>query len=201
MFPLQSVLVPGGVVALHVFEPRYRVLVRRCLDADAAFGVVLIERGSEVGGDDARSTVGTRARIVRAEPLPDERWQIVAVGMERLRVVSWLDDDPHPWAEVAMWPDDPSPVDLTLELVAVGEQLARVEGLRWQLGDESRRAVVEVDAADDSLASHRLTALAPIGDLDRQALLSTSTAAERLRRLSDLLDEEEAVCRMRLERG
>ena len=201
MFPLQSVLVPGGVLALHVFEARYRVLVRRCLEGDGEFGVVLIERGSEVGGDDVRSTVGTRARILRAEPSPDGRWHLVAVGTERLRVDRWLDDDPHPWATVDPWPDDPSPDDVTLDLVAVGEQIARIDGLRWQLGDESRRAVVEVDAGSDSLASHRLAALAPIGDLDRQTLLAAPTAAERLRRLSGLLDDEEALCRLRLQAG
>ena len=61
MFPLGSVLLPGVVLPLHVFEPRYQQLVRDCLETDEhEFGVVLIDRGSEVGGGDSRTDVGCR---------------------------------------------------------------------------------------------------------------------------------------------
>ena len=74
MFPLGTVLLPGGVLPLQVFEPRYRQMVRDLLADDSRppeFGVVMIERGSEVGGGDARSTVGTLAQIadIRARPM------------------------------------------------------------------------------------------------------------------------------------
>ena len=65
MFPLGSVLFPHAVLPLHVFEPRYLALVERCLAGDQEFGVVLIERGSEVGGGDVRFSVGTVTRIVQ----------------------------------------------------------------------------------------------------------------------------------------
>src|SRR5688572_14490436 len=105
MFPLGSVLVPGMILPLHVFEPRYRALVRDCTAGDGEFGVVLIERGSEVGGGDARTDVGTMARIVQADELPDGRFAVGAVGMRRIRVTAWLVDEPYPRAEVADWPD------------------------------------------------------------------------------------------------
>ena len=60
MFPLSAVLFPHSSMPLHVFEPRYRELMRDCLAGDGRFGIVLIERGSEVGGGDERSTLGTR---------------------------------------------------------------------------------------------------------------------------------------------
>ena len=67
MFPLGTVLFPYATLPLHVFEPRYRVLVHDCLASDAPeFGVVLIERGSEVGGGDVRFRTGTVARLVEA---------------------------------------------------------------------------------------------------------------------------------------
>ena len=72
MFPLGGVLLPGAVLPLHVFEPRYRQLVVDCLaddDGDPEFGVTLIERGSEVGGGDQRTDVGVVARMVRVEAL------------------------------------------------------------------------------------------------------------------------------------
>ena len=81
MFPLGTVLFPHAVLPLHVFEPRYRVMMRRCIDGDGEFGVVLIERGSEVGGGDARFDVGTIARIVQAAELDDGRFAIATVGL------------------------------------------------------------------------------------------------------------------------
>src|SRR5687767_5279898 len=99
MFPLGTVLLPGGVLPLHIFEPRYREMIRTCLDGDGTFGVVLIERGSEVGGGDVRSDAGTLARIVEASETDDGRWGVVAVGAARIRVAAWLPDDPFPRAD------------------------------------------------------------------------------------------------------
>lgn len=107
MFPLGTVLVPGTALPLHVFEPRYRRMIDDCLAGDGTFGVVLIERGSEVGGGDVRTDVGTLASIAEAEPLPDGRWMLVARGLHRIRVERWLPDDPYPRAEIVDWPDGP----------------------------------------------------------------------------------------------
>ena len=96
MFPLGTVLFPHAVLPLHVFEPRYRVMMRRCIDGDGEFGVVLIERGNEVGGGDTRFDIGTVARIVQAAELEDGRFAIAAVGLGRFQVVRWLAEDPYP---------------------------------------------------------------------------------------------------------
>ena len=100
MFPLGSVLFPHAALPLHVFEARYRSLVEECLAGEPEFGVVLIERGSEVGGGDTRFGVGTVARIVDASLFPDGRYALVTVGTARLRVHEWLPDDPYPRASV-----------------------------------------------------------------------------------------------------
>jgi Lon protease-like protein len=107
MFPLGTVLVPGMALPLHVFEPRYSRMVDDCRAGDGTFGVVLIERGSEVGGGDVRTDVGTLARIAQAEALPDGRWMLVAQGVQRIRVERWLPDDPYPRAEIVDWPEEP----------------------------------------------------------------------------------------------
>src|SRR5688500_13997113 len=106
MFPLGSVLLPGMFLPLHVFEPRYRAMVEHCLAGDHEFGVVLIERGREVGGGDVRTHAGTVARIAEARQFADGRWALAAVGMRRIRVEAWLEDDPYPRAEVVEWPDE-----------------------------------------------------------------------------------------------
>ena len=66
MLPLGAVLLPTGVMPLQLFEERYRHMITDVLAADREFGVVLIRRGSEVGGGDLRYDVGTRARVLEA---------------------------------------------------------------------------------------------------------------------------------------
>src|ERR1700722_12172639 len=100
MFPLGTVLFPHAPLPLHVFEPRYRTLTRNVMRDDGEFGVVLIERGSEVGGGDTRFDIGTVARVVRAQELPDGGFALATVGIRRIRVVQWLPDEPYPRAEV-----------------------------------------------------------------------------------------------------
>ena len=108
MFPLGSVLFPGQILPLHVFEPRYKEMMAHCLGEDDAgdklFGVVLIERGSEVGGGDVRTDVGTVARIVSHRLLDGGRMAVLAVGKRRIKISEWLEDAPYPQAIVETWP-------------------------------------------------------------------------------------------------
>ena len=197
MFPLGSVLLPGMVLPLHVFEPRYQRLTADCLAGDAEFGVVLIERGSEVGGDDVLTTVGSVARIVQAAELPEGRWALATVGTRRIRVTRWLEDDPYPRAEVEDWPD-PATTDDDAE--ALGVVLARLRAVLArcaELGDPAPDATVEL-ADDPTLASYQAVAVAPLGPSDRQRLLAEPTVGDRLDRLGDLLAEELEVLDLRL---
>lgn len=201
MFPLGSVLLPSVWLPLHLFEPRYRQLIRDCLAGDKEFGVVLIERGSEVGGGDVRSDVGTVARVLEARELDDGRWAVAAVGTRRIRVLDWLDDDPYPRADVEDWDDvvDADGTDLVAGAVApVVATLRRVLALTAELGDPAADATQEI-SDDPSLASFQIAALSPIGPMDRQALLCTPGTAERLSRLAELLAEEESFLNQRLQ--
>jgi uncharacterized protein len=204
MFPLGTVVVPGMLVPLHVFEERYRRLVADCLAGDPTFGIVLIERGSEVGGGDVRTDVGTAVRIVRADALADGRYALAAVGLRRLRVEAWLDDDPYPRAEVSDWPDDdegdvgpPGGDGPPAEVTAL---LRRAAALRAELGEPAPPLDVEL-ADDPGLASYQAVALAPLGPTDRQALLATPSAGARFAQLQDLLAEEVEVLAARLAAG
>ncbi|CAN5260620.1 LON peptidase substrate-binding domain-containing protein [soil metagenome] len=201
MFPLGSVLLPGMILPLHVFEERYRALVRHCLDDEAPFGVVLIERGSEVGGGDVRSDVGTLAQVMRAEETPDGRWGVIAVGTERLRIDGWLADDPYPQARVEAWPDEP-PTDLTPLAERYATQvsaLRRVLAMAAEMG-ASVDAIVELP--DDPLAgSHHLAALAPVGALDRQRLLAAPGPERRVEVFAELIDDVAATLEAQLAGG
>jgi Lon protease-like protein len=199
MFPLGSVLFPHALMPLHVFEPRYRQMITECLGGSSEFGVVLIERGSEVGGGDVRFDVGTVARILRAGELEDGRWVLVTAGTERLRVREWLDDDPYPRADVERVAEPAASPTPTL-VDDVGRRLRRVLALRAELGDPA--AGVDVSLADDPVrASFEAAALASVGPLDAQALLELDDAGARLARVAQLLDEEVPVLEFRLADG
>lgn len=203
MFPLGTVLLPGQPLPLHVFEPRYLSLVQRCLASSPEFGVVLIERGSEVGGHDTRCNTGTVARITDVAQLPDGRLMVLAMGVRRVRIAAWLPDDPHPWAEVTEWPDDeacPADQPPAPAVDVVTSQLRRVLALRSELGEPVPDATFDlVEGRAD--ASYQLCAIAPLGALDRQALLVAPTVDDRLRSLSALLADDAAVLEMRLGAG
>ena len=92
LFPLHTVLFPGRPLPLHVFEQRYRDMLRDCLEGDRRFGVVAIRCGQEAGGDADIFDVGTIAEIEHIEPLPDGRANIVTRGMERFRIESLIPD-------------------------------------------------------------------------------------------------------------
>jgi Lon protease-like protein len=199
MFPLGTVLLPGGVLPLHVFEPRYRQLVVDCLADDTGnpeFGVTLIERGSEVGGGDQRASVGVVARIVQVEPLPDGRYALVTVGTRRFRVNAWLPDDPYPLADVDEWHDvDPDAAELPARVAAATDRLREVLDLAARLGGASP----ELTISDDPLvASYHLAGLAPLGPADRYRLLCAASPAERLDLFAACLDDVEAMLRFRL---
>lgn len=192
MFPLGTVLLPGMVLPLHVFEPRYRVLVDRCLAADRRFGVALIERGSEVGGGELRTDVATVAEIVDLQRFDDGRYALVAVGCERVRVVEWLDDDPHPRATVEPWPDGAVGDDFDAEVAAVTRRLRSVLALATELGYDVPAATFEL--SDDPVgASHALVILSPVGPADRWRLLCAPGPSERLALLAPMLDEQAEV--------
>ena len=204
MFPLGMVLMPTMVVPIHVFEPRYRQMTRDCLDGAREFGVVLIERGSEVGGGDTRTDAGTVAKILEAQEFPDGRWGLVAGGTRRIRVSRWLQDDPFPRAEVQDWPDatdgDDDGEGIAAKLPPVAATWRRVLALQSELGAPGPPADFEI-SEDPLTAVWQLSALSPMGPLDRQQLLTAENATLRLSLLAELLDVAEEVIRAQIEMG
>jgi Lon protease-like protein len=199
MFPLGTVLFPHATLPLHLFEDRYRALAETCLRGDGRFGVVLIERGFEVGGGDQRFGVGTVARIVEAARTPDGRYLLATVGTERFRVKKWLADDPFPRAEIDLL-DEPKrvPTGAGARRDDVQRLLGRVLAMSAELGD--RAAPVGAAELDDDpvKASYEAAARAPIGPLDAQRLLELDDPGERFERLEGILTETAEVLELRL---
>jgi Lon protease-like protein len=200
MFPLGSVLIPSALISLHVFEDRYRALARHCMAGDRRLGVVLIERGSEVGGGDVRFDVATVATIVDAVELDDGRWVMILAGEDRVRVQQWLPDDPYPRAEVTRCPDLPPTLSSVARRDELEQLLRRVVAQKVALGDTASETIVEL-SGDVSLATWQAVGQAPLGPLDAQRVLGTDAADDRLEMVLALLAEEEAVLAQRLAGG
>jgi Lon protease-like protein len=195
MFPLQVVLLPGALLPLHVFEERYRVLTRECLEADSTFGVVLIERGREVGGGDVRVDTGTTAVIDAASEFPDGRFALVCHGVDRFQVVEWLPDDPYPAAMVVTLADDPVADPESLSRAATSVQRA------WALLSELGADSALDPAGDPPDNAWAWCALAPVTAVDQLRLLRTDDPDERLALVCELTDAVAADARALLGGG
>ncbi|MER3389605.1 MAG: LON peptidase substrate-binding domain-containing protein [Microcella sp.] len=184
MFPLGSVLFPSMPTALRIFEERYIVMLSKVLgDEPSEFGIVLIERGSEVGGGEQRFPIGTVAQITQVEA-SEGFIGLVAQGSRRIEIVEWLDDDPHPQAEVRDLP----------EL----EWTESLEPLRGQAEQLVRRTIAQASefveqqwpadiVLDDDpvAAAWQLAGIAPLGPLDQVSLLRSGSLEELLRGIID----------------
>ena len=197
MFPLGTVLVPKAVVPLHVFEPRYQTMLVDVMAGDRKFGVVLIERGSEVGGGDVRTDVGTAVQVVELRPIAASRWVVVVAGTERITVDRWLSDDPYPRAEVSTFPDEPGPSVDAQEWKALKRRMRQVLAALAELGDTVARATFEL-GDDPVMGSFLLASLGPFSDLDRQRVLCTPGVSGRCALLTELLSDVAVLARLRL---
>jgi uncharacterized protein len=202
MFPLESVLLPGDELPLRIFEPRYSALVRDCLAReDQSFGVVLIERGREVGGGDARCDVGVRVRIAEFEDYGDGKYRLRCPVQERIRVVEWLSDDPYPRAVIEPWPDEAGAIgaaeigDVEDRIWALFERIASARGL--ELGP--RELLIDPGMPDEP--GERLYALAsrvPMGAADRYAVLAAPSPVLRLVAVREAVETVAAMVEFQL---
>jgi len=187
MFPLSTVLFPLAGLPLHVFEDRYRTMMADCLDGDREFGVVLISRGSEVGGGDQRVDVGTVARISQVADVGDGRMLVTAEGLRRVRVCRWLADDPYPRAMVEDLPVD-SERDLTGAAAEAEVAVRRLRSLLSELGDVPAIPHDLHFLGSDEDVGWQLCASAPLNLLDLQRLLACPGNEARMRLLAGLSD-------------
>jgi Lon protease-like protein len=200
MFPLGAVLYPYMLLPLHVFEPRYRALTKDCLAGDRCFGIVLIERGEEVGGRDRRFSLGTIAHIQQAQPLDDGRWILLTTGAQRIRVLRWLPEHPYPRAEVEEIEDPPLRAEAERLVQETLRVLRRVNVLRYELGLDDSPFMGQL-SSDPIRASYEAATIARLGPLDAQRLLEMPSAESRLEALSAFLGEEAAALEQRLADG
>jgi len=197
MFPLGLVHFPHVGLPLRVFEPRYRQLTIDCLDGDGTFGVVLIERGHEVGGGDSRFRVGTLTTIVEAGVGGDGLIHLDTRGVGRIRIRRWLDDAPYPRAEVVDLPEPSVGAAEAALFESVERRVRRALALRSELAEPAAPHNLVLDP-DPARALFQLAAIAPLGPVDHQRVLEAEAASDLLGTLGSLIDEELDVLASRL---
>ena len=190
LFPLNTVLFPNGALPLHVFEERYRLMVKVCLEGDSMFGVVLIKSGSEVGEPAEPHRVGTVARIEDVKRMDDGRMLLAVRGVERFAIGRIVRQQPYVEADVRLLggerDDGPvAPDVLDAVRTAAARYVRLAMGLRggW---------VREVKTPDDAEALSYFVGGLLQSDPDvKQSLLEEPSTDRRLRRELALLGEEE----------
>ena len=187
LFPLNTVLFPGGPLPLRIFETRYLDMIRRCMREGTGFGVVLIARGREAQGSPKFVATGTEAGIVDFSRLDGGLLGITCVGRERFRIVdSWQQPDRLNVGRVEDVPAAP-------ELPVPGEFEFLVEALKKilpELGDFY--AGVPRRFGDAAWVGYRLAELLPLDTADKQTLLELQDPLARLRALAPLIRTPEA---------
>jgi uncharacterized protein len=187
LFPLNTVLFPGGPLKLRIFEPRYLEMVGRCMREEAGFGVALIVAGVEAGGPARTVNVGTLARISDFEQLPGGLLGITARGRERFRIdLVRQRSDGLNLADVEWLPAEPS-VQLPDEYRILAE-LVRQALPQVQVHYE----VIETEYEDASWVSMRLAELLPLPHEDQQHCLEYVDPLERLKFLTERIRIERA---------
>lgn len=198
LFPLRTVLVPGLVLPLHIFEPRYRLMVRMLDDLpedERGFGVVAIRPGAdpESGGISALYEMGTMARVTEVDALPDGRYDLVTVGARRFSIEALDNEMPYTRAEVHLHAE---PVGDSLRAGDLARTAARLLAeyrsliAGWGVIDMAR---IE-NLPDDPVVLSYLVCSAIVTDLpERQRLLGVADAEQRLAAACDVLRREISV--------
>ncbi len=203
LFPLNTVLFPQARLPLHIFEPRYREMIERCLAEDLAFGVVLIKEGVEVGGPAVPHTVGTIARIVESAKLEDGRYNLVVAGVTRFILREQFDRYAYQSGRIHLLPDEN--VDL-FQAEPIAEQATR----RFLQFVRTVQNIGEPDSTPDdkrielpkdpTMLSYIIAATLPINLRDKQTLLELTTTVARLHREAAILEREMQLLRLVTER-
>lgn len=197
LFPLHTVLFPGMPLQLHIFEPRYRLMIRRCLENNHSFGVVLIRQGLEALGPLAEPyPIGCTARIVEIEKAQGENLYLTALGDEPFRIIELDKSQPYLVGQVeALRLERPHTLEILRQVRALTSSVkrylkllsrARISALNLNLND--------LDLPDDPMMLIYLAAaLLQLPSVEKQPLLEATSTLELIAEIQRLYQRETAV--------
>ncbi len=186
LFPLNTVLFPGGPLPLRIFETRYVDMVRRCTREDCPFGVLLIRAGAEAGVVGDTAEIGTMARIVDFYSLADGLLGITCIGEQKFRVRKrWQRSDGLNLGDIELMPEEGS-VEVPGEFLHLADLLRKVLP---ELGE--LYASVPKKFNDAAWVGYRVAEILPVALSEKQQCLDLDDPVDRLRRLSPLIKRDE----------
>lgn len=190
IFPLPLVQFPGAVTPLHIFEPRYRQMVKDLMAGDKTFGIIY--RNDEAVKEFERlplGSVGCSTEIAVQQELPDGRSNLLCVGISRFRLIAYVEGEAYEQAKVEFFDDDIAFDDLSLEIGQAQKLFQRLSGIIRKLKGETGEDDPMPDLPDDPQAlSFILGAYLDIEVSDKQDLLEMTDTAKRLREVIRLLE-------------
>jgi Lon protease-like protein len=186
LFPLNTVLFPGGPLPLRIFEPRYVDMVRYCMREQAPFGVVLIRVGAEAGAVTSAADVGTSARIVDFYQMPDGLLGIRCAGEHKFKVTERRVQSDGLNMGTVQWAPPEQPVELPMQYAHLGQVLRKVLP---ELGEIYEPVPKHFD--DAAWVSARLAEILPINLAEKQYCLELDDPVQRLARLSPFIRRAE----------
>ncbi|HMS55632.1 MAG TPA: LON peptidase substrate-binding domain-containing protein [Fimbriimonadaceae bacterium] len=189
LFPLNLVLFPSSLLRLHIFEPRYKLMVEHCLQDDLPFGIVLIRHGTEAGGIAEPYLVGTRAKIVQVFPFDNGTMDIVVQGESRFRIRGLDESRPYLIGHVQDVREYGYEIsDLTEGLV----EETKTNFMEWcQALFPTEQIAVKVAFPDDwTLMSFQISNWMPVENLQKQQLLEMTDTVDRLQLLNEMLADQ-----------
>jgi Lon protease-like protein len=197
MFPLGSVLFPSMPLTLRIFEERYLKLLGDLMGSDQPeFGVVLVSRGSEVGGGDLRMSVGTIASVTEIGTT-DEFLGLESFGSRRFTVTDWLPDDPYPIADIELIPDLIWDDSLMPARVHLESQVRKLLALASEFGDLLFGS--DITLSDDPMSAvWQMAGILPIGELDRFDLLRSQSAEDLIAQTYEIVTTADETLRAML---
>jgi len=200
LFPLNSVLFPGAVLNLHIFEPRYKQMINECLESGEGFGVALIAEGAEAGDPNVLPhDVGSIAEIIDVQPLPFGRYFISTVGRNRFRIREVITRDPYLIADVDEIDEPEQQSDREVEelLPAVRERFEEYLAMLVEFsGQESTITLPD----DPQGTSYFIGDMLQVAERVKQRLLELADTKARLRAEYDFLERLLPQLRKLLER-
>ena len=185
LFPLNTVLFPGGPLSLRIFEPRYLDMVRRCLKDGSSFGVLLILEGAEAGAIAQLAAVGTSARVVDFDTLPDGLLGIVCLGERRFQLLRrWQQGDRLNLGAIEYLPPE--------AVCAVPEELAHLGDLLREVLPRlgGPYAHVEAHYEDAGWLGNRWAEILPLAATEKQQLLELTDPLARLEQVAAWSDRQ-----------
>jgi Lon protease-like protein len=187
LFPLPLVQFPGAITPLHIFEPRYRQLLRDVLSSDKTFGIIY--RSETEAAMPAGGSVGCTVEVVASQELPDGRSNILCIGVRRFRTLEDVPGEPYLQAEVEMIDDQESGRDLTSQVTRASDLFQRVVAASQKLKDligEDEDEVPELPSEAPAL-SFIIASHLELEAVEKQELLELTNTGERLDRLIEWL--------------